>query len=122
MDLFDAALGGSLYSQLAGLTGLQANTDQRLTSTTDRLTALEHRYERMQLVMLGLWTLLKEHNGLTDADLKHFMHGGAVAQAGSAENSPIMRCENCHRIIRKSSIRCVWCGANVGTGNAFEGT
>jgi hypothetical protein len=117
VDLFDPVLGGS---QIAGLTGLQANTDQRLTSTTERLTALEHRYERMQLVMLALWSLLKEHTGLTDADLKRFLHN-----AEATANSPgaaIMTCEHCHRIIRKSATRCIWCGAAVNTGNAFQGT
>ena len=122
MDLFDFALGGSLYSQLGGLTGLQANTDQRLTGTAERLADIERRYERMQLVMLGLWALLKEHNGLTDADLKRFMQGAAVSHSDAAGNSAIMKCDNCHRIIRKSATRCIWCGAKVSSGNAFEGT
>ena len=122
MDLFDFALGSSLYSQIGGLSGLQANTDQRLTGTAERLADIERRYERMQLVMLGLWALLKEHNGLTDADLKRFMQGAAVSHSDAAGNSAIMKCENCHRIIRKSATRCIWCGAKVSCGNAFEGT
>ena len=57
----------------------------------------------MQLVMLGLWALLKEHNGLTDADLKRFMQGAAVSHSDAAGNPAIMKCENCHHIIRKSA-------------------
>jgi hypothetical protein len=121
VDLFDVALGGALGTQLANLTGLQANTDQRLTSTTDRVTALEHRYERMQLVMLALWSLLKEHTGLTDADLKRFIHN-AEASGANSPGVAIMTCDSCHRIIRKSATRCIWCGAAVNTGNAFQGT
>ena len=122
MDLFDVALGGALESQISGLSGLQANTDQRLTNTAERLAALEHRYERMQLIMLGLWSLLKEHTGLTDADLKRFMHSAEASSAKSPQGAAIMTCEHCHRIIRKSATRCVWCGAAVNTGNAFQGT
>ncbi len=120
MDLFDIALGGSLQSEMAGLSALQANTDQRLTGTGDRLAALERRYERMQLVMLALWALLKEHTGLTDSDLKRFMHDAEASAA--THGSVVMTCEQCHRIIRKSATRCIWCGAVVNTGNAFQGT
>ena len=122
MDLFGAAIGGSLYAQLGELSSLQANTDHRLTGTTDRLTALEHRYERMQLIMLALWSLLKQHSGLTDEDLKGFIHSTEASNAHSTESAAVMTCEHCHRIIRKSATRCVWCGAAVNTGNAFEGT
>jgi len=120
MDLFDIALGGALQSGIASVSALQANTDQRLTSTAERLAALEHRYERMQLIMLALWSLLKEHTGLTDSDLKRFMHDAEASNA--SRGSAVMTCEQCHRIIRKSATRCVWCGAAVNTGNAFQGT
>jgi hypothetical protein len=122
MDLFSAALGGSLYSEIAGLTGLQANTDQRLTNTAERLSALEHRYERMQLVMVALWSLLKEHTGLTDADLKRFMHAAEAVASDIHGNPAVMNCPHCHRIIRKSATTCVWCGGSIETGNAFQGT
>ncbi len=120
MDLFDIALGGALQSGIAGISALQANTDQRLTGTTERIASLEQRYERMQLVMLALWSLLKEHTGLTDADLKRFMHDAEASRASTG--SAVMTCEKCHRIIRKSATRCVWCGAAVTSGNAFQGT
>lgn len=121
-DLLGAALGGAVETQIAGLSGLQANTDTRLTGTTDRLTALEHRYERMQLVMAALWALLKEHTGLTDGDLKRFMQDAEAANLASPGKLAVMKCERCHRIIRTSSTHCVWCGAAVNSGDAFQGT
>ena len=30
-------------------------------------------YERMQLVMVAMWAVLKERTGITDSDLKKFM-------------------------------------------------
>jgi len=121
-DLFESAVGGAIEAQIAGLTGLQANTDTRLTGTTDRLTALEHRYERMQLVLVALWALLKAHTGLSDSDLKAYMRNVEAANSGAAGKPAVIKCENCHRIIRASATRCVWCGATVNAGNAFQGT
>jgi hypothetical protein len=41
------------------LTSLQASSDQRITGTTDRLAALEYRYERMHVVTVALWALFE---------------------------------------------------------------
>jgi hypothetical protein len=72
-DLFDVLFASYLQSKTSGLTALQSSSDQRITGATDRLAALEYRYERMHVVTVALWALLKEHTGLTDADLKRFV-------------------------------------------------
>ena len=121
-DLFDVLFASYVQGEVAGVSALQANADQRLTGTAERLAALEHRYERMHLVTVALWALLKEHTGLTDGDLKRFLHDVEAAESKSRGASGVMPCERCSRILRKTATRCTWCGAPVTTGNAFQGT
>jgi hypothetical protein len=47
LDLFDVLFAGYFQSKTSGLTALQSSSDQRITGATDRLAALEYRYERM---------------------------------------------------------------------------
>ncbi len=122
IDLFD------LYqnTKIGEIGSLQADSNRRLTSTTDRLRELENRYERMRLVNAALWQLLKAHTGLTDADLKQYIEkvdlldgklDGKIDRKGGA-----IDCPSCKRRILKSAAVCPWCTSRVTTGNAFEGT
>lgn len=122
LDLFDVLFAGYLQSKTSGLSALQASSDQRITGATDRLAALEYRYERMHVVTVALWALLKEHTGLTDADLKRFVQQVEQAESKNRGAAATMTCEKCHRVNRKSATRCIWCGAAVTAGDAFQGT
>ena len=122
LDLFDVLFAGYFQSKTSGLTALQSSSDQRITGATDRLAALEYRYERMHVVTVALWALLKEHTGLTDADLKRFVQQVEEAESKNRGGSATMTCEKCHRVNRKSATRCIWCGATITTGDAFQGT
>ncbi len=122
MDLMDLLFDTYAVGKISGLGALQANTDHRVTASTDRLAALEYRYERLHVVTVALWSLLKEHTGLMDADLKRF-----VASVEASESKPhgapgTMKCGKCGRIIRQSATRCVYCGSAVTSGDAFQGT
>jgi hypothetical protein len=121
-DIFSAYLG----SQIGKLGSYQADSDRRLTSTSEKLQALEHRYDRMRLVTNALWQLLKEHTGLTDADLKRFIEkvdlldgklDGTMARTTGAIN-----CPSCSRPVLKSAIRCSFCGTTITSGDAFQST
>lgn len=122
IDLFD------IYQQakIGQLGSLQADSDRRLTSTGDRLRALEQRYERMRLVNAALWQLLKAHTGLTDADLKQYIEkvdmadgklDGKIDRKGGA-----MDCPSCDRRILKTAVVCPWCTTRLKSGDAFEAT
>ena len=122
IDIFDIYREG----RIAGLEALQANTNQRLTGTSDRVQDLEIRYERMRLVTNALWQLLKEHTSLTDADLKRVIErvdradgklDGKISRAAAG-----MTCPHCRRRIRKSAVVCMWCGAKQETGDPFQAT
>ena len=77
----------------------------------ERLRELEQRYERMKLVSLALWQLLKSHTGLTDADLKQYILDGRIDSKGAA-----MDCPTCKRRILKSAVVCPWCSERTRSG------
>jgi hypothetical protein len=121
-DFLDGMFGSFTQAKIAGLSSLQANTDQRLTGTADRLTSLEYRYERMHIVMAALWGLLKERAGLTDEELKKFVLAVEVSESKAGASAGAMPCPHCSRMVRKSASRCPWCGTAITSGDAFEGT
>jgi len=121
-DIFDVLFDNYIQSKVAGLSMLEAQTASRLTGTAERLQALEQKYERMHLVAASLWSLLKEHTGLTDTDLKRHMETALAREDQNRGTAGSMLCEKCHRRIRKSATRCLWCGAAVHSGDAFHGT
>jgi hypothetical protein len=125
IDLFDLF---DIYqnSRIDAIAAREAATHNRVTSTAERLRELEQRYERMKLVSLALWQLLKSHTGLTDADLKQYIEkvdladgklDGRIDRKGAA-----MDCPNCNRRILKSAVVCPWCSERTRTGDAFEAT
>jgi hypothetical protein len=122
LDIFDVYQHGKITQVGA----LQANTSERVTGVNERLKDLETRHERMKLVMAALWQLLKSHTGMTDADLKRYIEqvdlsdgkkDGKLSRAQGA-----MDCPDCKRRILKSAVTCVWCGANLTSGDAFHST
>jgi hypothetical protein len=124
-DLFDMF---DIYQQakIGEQAGLQANSDQRITQAREKTRDLEQRYERLRLVTIAMWQLLKEHTGLTDTDLRKFVEqvdlldgklDGKVSRVSGATN-----CTECGRRMLKSAVRCPWCGVKNLAGNAFHAT
>jgi hypothetical protein len=122
MDLLDLLFDTYAVNKISGVSALQAHTDHRLTESTDRLATLELRYERLHVVTVALWSLLKEHTGLTDGDLKKFVTQVEESDTRAHGAPGTMKCEKCGRIIKQSATRCIYCGSAVSKGNAFQGT
>lgn len=95
-------------------------------NASQRLSELENRYERMKLVTVALWQLLKAHTGLTDAELKQYIEKVDLADGKLdgkiSRKSGAMDCPECSRRILKSAVTCPWCSKRLATGNAFEAT
>ena len=99
----------------------------RSTSTNKgRINELEIRYERLRLVTMAMWELLKTHTGLTESDLKKYIEELDMADGkldGKIDQKKYFtNCSDCGRKILKSALVCVYCGANNPTGDSFHGT
>jgi hypothetical protein len=125
IDLFDLF---DIYqnSRIDAIAAREAATHGRVMSTAQRLREMEQRHERMKLVTVALWQMLKAHTGLTDADLKQYIEkvdladgklDGRIDRKGAA-----MDCPHCDRRILKSAVVCPWCSERTRTGDAFEAT
>lgn len=101
-------------------------TRMRITKAGEDVRLLEQRYERLRLLTLAMWQLLKEHTGLTDADLKQFVEKvdllDGKADGKLSRTTGAMDCPKCSRRILKSATRCPWCGARNESGDAFHAT
>lgn len=104
----------------------QAESHARLTGLGEEALSLEVRYERLRLVTVALWKLLKDHTGLTEADLRRcvtevdLLDGAADGKIGRKKGA--IDCPSCSRRILRSSLVCVYCGTKNSQGDSFHGT
>jgi hypothetical protein len=74
------------------------------------------------MITTAPWSLLKEHTGLTDADLKQFSARVEATEANSHGTAGTMAREKCGRIVKQSATRCLYCESAITKGDAFQGT
>ena len=96
--------------------------DQKITSSDVRLKDLEQRHEQLKLVTMAMWTLLKDHTGLTEGDLRKYiekvdlMDGKADGKINTKERSD---CLNCGRTVLSTSLACPYCGGKLNRKSSF---
>ena len=99
---------------------------RRISDASERLRWLEQRHERMRLVTVALWQLLKAHTGLTDADLRQYIEKVDLADGKLdgkiTRNAGAMDCRHCNRRILKTAVICPWCSKRLQSETAFEAT
>ncbi|HTQ12076.1 MAG TPA: hypothetical protein VMI31_18580 [Fimbriimonadaceae bacterium] len=83
-----------------------------------QLTTLQHRVDSLELACAALWKLLKEQHGFTDEQLKAIIQ--QIDAADGAADGKITNqggvCPHCqHRILSRTSTKCLWCGAPLDT-------
>lgn len=89
---------------------------RRSDSLEDRLNELEKRHEQLKLVTLSLWSLLRDHSGLIDSDLKKYMEKLDMLDGKKdgriTADKEIVECRGCERKILSTSIVCAYCGTH----------
>lgn len=89
----------------------QDSSDAQIKASSVQVQLLELRREHEQLRLLtrALWSLLKETQGLTDADLKRQLtaHESARKQAAA---SPFWNCPECRHQVPLAVKTCPYCG------------
>lgn len=85
--------------------------------------SLEARFERMVLVNMALWSLLKETTGLTDEllaarvkeiDLEDGRKDGKI-------QATVEPCPKCNKTLSKKHQRCLFCGYEPEAPDVFRG-
>ena len=118
MGLFYDIYLGSQVTQ-AGITAQQgARKAEDAQATTQRL---EERVDRLVLINMALWSLLKEATGLTDEQLNERVREIDLSDGyldGRVRTAP-QQCPNCQRTLDQKHHRCLYCGYQAQGGDAF---
>ncbi len=87
----------------------------------DRLEDVQERLDKMALLNLALWTLLKEKLGVTDAELEARVQELDLQDGkldGRVGGKPV-DCPDCHRPLHQRHRRCLYCGFQLQS-SGFE--
>lgn len=97
---------------------------RKATDFQYRVRALEDQIDRMALVNLAMWQLLRDQAGVTDEQLAAKVHEIDLADGkadGRISRSPNV-CSKCRRTLSARHQRCLYCGQAVSSGGTpFRG-
>ncbi len=105
-------------SQLESKVGGQNRTG---TSSNEYLE-LRARLDKLALVNMAVWSLLKEHTPLTEEDLVERVKEIDLSDGqldGKVRAVP-QTCPKCSRTLSKKHRRCLYCGHHITADDAFS--
>jgi ribosomal protein L32 len=80
---------------------------------------VEARLHSLELACAGLWELLKEKNGYTDAELMTLIkqidqkRADKTPTLGNVDHNVCPKCG--HKMLTHNHCKCLWCGADLPT-------
>ncbi len=121
-DMFQHTQISDLQKKALGSIERGKGQDNKIVSSEVRLKELEQRHEQLKLVTMAMWTLLKDHSGLMESDLKRYiekvdlMDGKADGRINTKEK---VGCSGCGRTILTTALACPYCGAALKRKSVF---
>jgi len=88
----------------------------------ERLEDVQERLDKMALLNLALWSLLKEKLDVTDAELEARVQELDLQDGkldGRISSKPV-DCPDCNRPLHQRHRRCLYCGFQLQAGSGFE--
>ncbi len=84
--------------------------------------ALEERIDKLLLVNMAVWELLKERTSLTEEDLQAKVHEIDMRDgvADGKVTQKIMKCPKCDRTMSPKHRKCLYCGAKELQNEAYD--
>ena len=119
------------HHKLGTLAGKQKLTDGKFdyhdakaNNAETRLRELERKHEQLKLVTLALWSLLRDHSGLMESDLRKYVEETDLLdgkQDGKVAHKKTKTvCTDCNREIFNTASVCPYCGAFNKVKDPFE--
>lgn len=124
-ELFQQGQINNLHTSKIGQLERDKSQDDRNYSLEARLAELEQRHEQLKLVTLAFWSLLRDHAGLLESDLRKYVEKIDMLDGkldGKASIQEKVNCEGCNRLILGTSSVCAYCGTRVKRKNVFANT
>ncbi len=89
----------------------------------ERVSDLEERVDKLALLSMALWTLLKKNTKWDDEELIQQMTALDLQDGkldGHVQNA-MTECPACHRPVSRRHRKCLYCEQELSQGGAFEG-
>ncbi len=112
MDLFNF-----LYEQTIAQDALSAQS--KASQVESQLFQLRREHQQLKLLTRALWSLLKESQGLSDADLKRHVLATQETARKSEAASQYWTCVSCKHQVPLVVKTCPYCGHVVETDDTF---
>lgn len=95
---------------------------QASQASATAVTLLEERLERLALVNMAMWELLREKTKLTEEEL--LLKVLEIDLRDGNEDSKVTRtvakCQSCNRAMSPRHTKCIYCGAEKLAQSAFD--
>jgi type I site-specific restriction endonuclease len=124
-DLFQQGQINNLNQGKLSQLHKEQSQDSRAENLAERLQELEQRHEQLKLVTLAFWSLLRDHSGLLESDLRKYVEqidlldGKRDGKATTQQEKT--RCTGCSRSVMGTSTVCAYCGTPLKRGGVFSG-
>lgn len=91
--------------------------------SSDEYIELRARLDKLALINMALWSLLKEHTPLTEEDLLERVKEIDLSdgQLDRKLNTAPQECPECKRKLSQKHQRCLYCGHEMKDKNVFGG-
>jgi type I site-specific restriction endonuclease len=124
-DLFQQGQINNLHQGKLSQLEKEKSQDSRTDNLAARLQELEIRHEQLKLVTLAFWSLLRDHAGLLESDLRKYVEqidlldGKRDGKATTSQEKTT--CTGCDRSVIGTSTVCVYCGTPLKRTGVFSG-
>ena len=110
-------------TQVAADAQLQASrSESKATSAKMDLRFIKDRMDKLLLVSMALWELLKDRTELTEEDLMNKVQEIDLrdGQSDGKISKTVMKCPKCNRTMSPRHKKCLYCGAAKLNASAFD--
>lgn len=105
----------------AELKRIARDASRHSVSDTTRIENLEHRVDKLNLIVESLWQLVAQQASLSEEELLQALEG-MIAQRGE-KDAKTLACRSCNRLVASNNGLCMYCGARLtapGAVSLFE--
>ena len=122
MDIGDFFIESRQNRRIGSAESSAARASQKAESLDKRVEYLEERLDRLSLISLALWTLLKDR-GLTEQQLMERMQELDLRDGvldGRVQGG-LINCPQCGRPLSQRHRKCLYCDYKLVADDAFDG-
>ncbi len=117
----DLIWGLYLQNQVSGVQATANDANSKATEQQFRIKQLEQSIEKLVLINMAMWELIRSKTDLADADLMKKMQEIDLRDgvADGRVTPSVQACPKCGRTVSNKHHRCLYCGQDM-SGNAFQ--